>query len=444
MICIIDPGSEPSLTLILCCCYPTWPARICHLLVEHPRHPPSQPNFFYLSSLNFYQVTSRSGNTVTRYSIIPAGSLRRHLTRTIFLIQSPGQFTTCKLLPGLCSMEPGADGKHGAGGHTGDQRRGNGKGKDVVRSETGQVQDQVQAQGPSKPPEAESVMARVGRSAAGLSQSVLHSKPTSSDVASLSFPGKAGPSLSSEPRALGEASSTAVRAGTAGSTGGFRSAQADAHAAAEEAAFSDFLDGTPVFVATEQTGVDQAWQRASRGASEVSGTQVSPRLESAYSVAEQQAQDGVEVVRLLSQVTEEAPDFEAGPTVTEEEMKNLRQALFEEGASAQISATDWNNILNFVPDFLLGESGGPGPGTSRSSHMNLGVTEPAEAGQIWLEQWNRVLTGYTDEVWGDLGSLVEEARTEVARMKDTKDEPARGAPAVRQLRTILTRVRARL
>ncbi|KAK7714055.1 hypothetical protein SLS64_004152 [Diaporthe eres] len=227
-------------------------------------------------------------------------------------------------------------------------------------------------------------------------------------------------------------------------TGGFRSAQADAHAAAEEAAFSDFLDSTPAFVATEQTGLDQAWQRASRGASEVPGTQMPPRLEGAYSVAEQQAQDGVEVVRLLSQVTEQTPDFEAGPTVTEEEMKNLRQALFEEGASAQISATDWNNILNFVPDFLLGESDGPGPVTSGSIHMNLGVTEPAEAGQIWLEQWNRVLTGYTDEVWGDLGSLVEEARTEVARMKDTKDEPARGAPAVRQLRTILTRVRARL
>lgn len=337
-------------------------------------------------------------------------------------------------------MEPGSDGKHGARGHVGDQGRGSGKGKDVVRSETGQDQDQ----GPSRPPEAESIMARVGRSAAGLSQSVLHSKPTASDVTSLSSSGKAGPSSSNEPRALGEASSTAARAGTAGSTGGFRSAQADAHAAAQEAAFSDFLDGTPAFVATEQTGLDQAWQRASGGASEVTGTQATPRLEGAHSVAEQQAQDGVEVVRLLSQVTAEAPDFEAGPTVTEEEMKNLRQALFEEGASAQISATDWNNMLNFVPDFLLGEADGLGPGASGSSHMHLGVNEPAEAGQIWLEQWNRVLTGYTDEVWGDLGSLVEEARSEVAQMRDTKDEPATRAPAVRQLRTILTRVRARL
>lgn len=160
-------------------------------------------------------------------------------------------------------------------------------------------------------------------------------------------------------------------------------------------------------------------------------------------MAEQQAQDGVEVVRLLSQVTEEAPDLEQGPTASKGELKNLRQALFEEGGSGQISATDWNNILNFVPDFLL-DSDGSGSGAPENSHMNLGVTEPAEAGQIWLEQWNRVLTGYTDEVWGDLGSLVEQARTEVARMKDSKDEQTASAPAVRQLRSILTRVRARL
>lgn len=338
-------------------------------------------------------------------------------------------------------MDPGADGRHGAGEHAGDQGRGNGKGKDVVRSETGQDQDQ----GASRPPEAESVLSRVGRSAASLSQSVLHGKPTASDVANLSSSEKAGPSLSNNSSALGEASSTAARAGTSGSTGGFRSAQADAHAAAEEAAFSDFLDSTPAFVATDPAGLEQAWQRASGGASVIPGSQGAPRPGGAYSVAEQQAQDGVEVVRLLSQVTaEDAPNFEEGPTISEDEMKNLRQALFEEGASGQISATDWNNILNFVPDFLLGESGGSGPGASGNSHMNLGVTEPAEAGQIWLEQWNRVLTGYTDEVWGDLGSLVEEARTEVAQMRDSKDEPARGAPAVRQLRTILTRVRARL
>lgn len=287
-------------------------------------------------------------------------------------------------------------------------------------------------------------MSRVGRSAAGLSQSVLHGRPTASDVANLSSSGKAGPSASSEPRPSGEASSAAPRAGIPGNAGGFRSAQADAHAAAEEAAFSDFLDGTPAFIATEPAGLDQAWQRARGGASEALGIHGAPRPEVAHSVAEQQAQDGVEVVRLLSQVTEEAPALEASPTISKEEMKNLRQALFEEGASSQISATDWNNILNFVPDFLLGESDGSGRGASGNSHMNLGVTEPAEAGQIWLEQWNRVLTGYTDEVWGDLGSLVEEARTEVAKMRDSRDEQATGAPAVRKLRSILTRVRARL
>lgn len=338
-------------------------------------------------------------------------------------------------------MEAGANGRHVAGDPGGEQGKGIEKGKDVARSETGQDQDP----GSSRPPEGDSIMSRVGRSAASLSQSVLHGKSAASDVADLSSSGKAGPSSNNKRPALGETSFFPVStAGTSGNTGGFRSADADAHAAAGEAAFSDFLDGTPTFIATEPAGLTQAWQRASGGASGVPGPQVTTRREDAYSVAEQQAQDGVEVVRLLSQVTEEAPTLEQGPTISEEEMRNLRQALFEEGGPGQISATDWNNILNFVPDFLLGEDDGSGLEAPENSHMNLGVTEPAEAGQIWLEQWNRVLTGYTDEVWGDLGSLVEEARTEVARMRDTKDEQAAGAPAVRQLRLILTRVRARL
>lgn len=312
----------------------------------------------------------------------------------------------------------------------------------MIRSEAGQGQDQESET--SRSPEGDSIVSRVGRSASSLSQSVLHGKPKASDVAGLSSSGKAGPSSSSNSPALGETSFPSSTAGTSGNTGGFRSADADAHAAAGEAAFSDFLDGTPAFVATQPAGLDGAWQRAGGRAAQVSGAHGAPILAGAHSVAEQQAQDGVEVVRLLSQVTEEAPELDQGPTISEGEMKNLRQALFEEGGPGQISATDWNNILNFVPDFLLGGSNGSGLGATENSHMNLGVSGPAEAGQIWLEQWNRVLTGYTDEVWGDLGSLVEEARTEVARMKDTKDEQATGAPAVRQLRTILSRVRARL
>jgi hypothetical protein len=336
--------------------------------------------------------------------------------------------------------ETSAGARHEGGDGGGEQGGGKEKGKDVARNESGQDQ------GPesSRLPDGESIMSRVGRSAASLSQSVLHGTPRASDVAELSSSGKAGPSSSSSRPALGETSFPASTAGSSGNTWGFRSADADAHAAAGEAAFSDFLDGTPVFVATEPVGLDQAWQQASGVAPGVPGAQAASRRDGGYAVAEQQAQDGVEVVRLLSQVTEEAPNLEQGTTISEGEMRSLRQALFEEGGPGQISATDWNNILNFVPDFLLGRSDSTVLGAHENSHMNLGVTEPAEAGQIWLEQWNRVLTGYMDEVWGDLGSLVEEARTEVTRMKDTKDEQTTSAPALRQLRSILSRVRARL
>lgn len=286
----------------------------------------------------------------------------------------------------------------------------------------------------------ESIVSRLGRSVAGLSKSVLQGAPSVTDLASVSASGKTrASSLNRSADAQAESSSTAA-ASSSFRTAPFRSGQADVHAAAEEAAFSEFLDNTDVFVPTEPAapfGLEEAWKASSN-------TTVSTDAVGS-SVADQQQRDGVEVVWLLSQMDEEVPDYEAQSNSSEAEIRSLRRALFEDGSPDQVSASDWNNMLNFVPDFLRGQGGAHGgDGASEATFMNLGLTDTNEAGQQWLGEWNRVLTSYNDEVWGDLGDLVQQAREEVRKISTIQDGETVDATALRRLQTVLTRVRARL
>ena len=289
----------------------------------------------------------------------------------------------------------------------------------------------------------DSFVSRVGKSASELSRSVLQGTPTATDVANTFTAEKSGAPSSSKSVALAEGFPVASASSSFGNTA-FRSGQADAHIAAEESAFSDFLDNTPAFVPAEPVGLEHAWQETTGGRPDHNVYEES-MVAADSSVAEQEECDGFEVVHLLSRVDGMLPMYDGDVVVPETELKSLREALFGDGSLAQLSATDWNNALNFIPNFLRDD--GPGSGrawSSEDSYLNLGVTEPAEAGSLWLEQWNRVLTSYTDEVWGDLGDLVRRAQTEVKQMEESNNMQPTAAPAVRQLRSILTRVRARL
>lgn len=286
----------------------------------------------------------------------------------------------------------------------------------------------------------DSVISRLGQSAAGLSRSVFQGTPAANDLANVATSGKPGAASSSnKPVAWAESSSAAAGLSSANS-GSFRSTQADAHVAAEEAAFSDFLDNTSVLVHTEPVGFEKSWQAATSSVPKSTGYGP-PRDLTLSSVGEQEERDGMDVVHLLSQADEQLPENDEDIKISEPELRSLRQALFEDG-TAQISASDWNNILNFVPDFLRGEDGRVDP--VESSHMQLGVVDNAEAGELWLQEWNRVLTSYADEVWGDLGDLVREARAEVEQVKTGQEGQRTDPRALRQLRSILTHVRARL
>lgn len=308
-----------------------------------------------------------------------------------------------------------------------------GKGKGVAQSRSDQ---EATGQAGSK-----SVLSRLGQSATALSRSVVQSTPAVNDLASLASSEKSGPSSSSrQAEPLAESTFRAAAPSTSGA-GAFRSGHTNAHVAAEEAAFSDFLDSTNVFVPTNPIGLDKAWEAATSATM----TPTISRNAHESSVAEQEKKDGGEVVQLLSHFDEEMPGYDEQVILSEPELKSLRQALFEDGSPSQISASDWNNMLNFVPDFLRGHEDSHGiPEARGSSYMTLGVTDTAEAGQLWLNEWNRVLTGYNDEVWGDLGDLVQQARTEVQKIQDGQEGQSSDPVALRRLRTVLHRVRARL
>lgn len=309
--------------------------------------------------------------------------------------------------------------------------KGKGKGKDIMREE--RQPDDTRY----------SMLSRIGNSATGLSRDIFQGTPTATDLANVIASGKSEAPSNSLPVALGESSSAIPQPRIFG-TGGFRSGEADVHTASEEYAFSDFLDNTRALIPAEPVELEYTWHEATHGSSgpDVYGQST---VTDVSSVAEQQERDGGEVVRLLWQTDDKMPEHEGYIMVSETELGSLRQALLERGLPDQLSATDWNNALNFVPDFLKEDiPDSEAKQVSMNSYMNMGVTEAAEAGSLWLEQWNRVLTSYTDEVWGDLVDLVRMARTEVDQLKEGNNVEPTHVPAVRQLRTILTRVRARL
>ncbi len=60
----------------------------------------------------------------------------------------------------------------------------------------------------------------------------------------------------------------------------------------------------------------------------------------------------------------------------------------------------------------------------------------------WIDQWSQVLTSYQDEVWGELDSLVREARDEVRKLGEVEQSaPAPEPKALIRLRAILGHLR---
>ncbi|KAG7292302.1 hypothetical protein NEMBOFW57_002337 [Staphylotrichum longicolle] len=221
-----------------------------------------------------------------------------------------------------------------------------------------------------------------------------------------------------------------------------RLGQTQKHIAQEEASFSAFLDSDSVPMLSEPSVLedDRAWQSAVSGPTISGGARtIEP---ASQSVAEQQARDGAEVVALLSSDGDLDHVFEhVNEPPTQEDLAGLRQALFGEGAETGTSAVAWDNVLNFIPEYLQAHAA-PGIRPDDELAMHLGGTDAEEGWQAWIGQWSRVLTSYQDEVWGDLGALVDEARTEIRQIKEAAPGEKPPEPtALLRLRAILGHLR---
>ncbi|KAF2973107.1 hypothetical protein GQX73_g484 [Xylaria multiplex] len=200
------------------------------------------------------------------------------------------------------------------------------------------------------------------------------------------------------------------------------------------------------FGTTFKSEVGQGKESSENGFSAFLGTPRSGNSEPSRSgldqkishVAAATMNDGSEVVDLL-EIGPIVEDDDNTLYMTNEELSALRIALFSERSLTEVG---WDNVLNFVPE-AISNHGSDGEYQQLAQH--LGVSNAAEARDIWFSQWGNVLSSYTDEVWGDLGPLVIAARQELQSIS-TKPEGTitNGLNAVRRLQQILAHVRGSL
>jgi hypothetical protein len=70
-----------------------------------------------------------------------------------------------------------------------------------------------------------------------------------------------------------------------------------------------------------------------------------------------------------------------------------------------------DNHLNLRPNFEI-ESPGTIVGFARQGDNDMVFSSPAQR-ELWLSEWNDVLNGYTDEVWGELLLEVQQAKRQI-------------------------------
>jgi len=313
--------------------------------------------------------------------------------------------------------------------------KGKGKDKQEHAPDTEQQQAALEESEPGG-----ALLSRVAKSAASLPSALFSGAPQASGLAAIRGSEKAESSRASRAEEslsrVGE-TSTLVRPNIAGSET-LKSGSIQAHVAAEEASFSAFLDSTGPWIPTEPTSaLEESWRSSTHVTASSRVTGETPGF--SLSVAEQQAHDGQDVVNLLSSFDDGDISRFEDETLSPSEMSNLRRALFGEGdENSNGRSTMWDNTLNFTPAYLRET----GPAAHLDLGMHMGTADRDEAWQAWIGQWSRVLTEYQDEVWGDLGSLVEQARDEVKQLEQTGGAANDAvAPALLRLRAILGHLR---
>ncbi|KAI1407475.1 hypothetical protein F5Y13DRAFT_174712 [Hypoxylon sp. FL1857] len=268
-----------------------------------------------------------------------------------------------------------------------------------------------------------SVISRLGASASQLADNMLR-HPSSAHIADALPSSKAESSRAAQGGGGSEASTYKSAPTPATFDGTFRSTERGRYTPGESN-FSSFLDSTSMLEDMEPRNLDKQDHEQ--------GNDLEPGQMSRGAVI--MADDGMDVVDFLDSRYGEVED--TAVSLTDDERVALRYRLFENGATSKhfSQRNQWEDILNFFPDMKPDSNG------IQEYADLLGTSDLEEARSIWINQWQSVLSSYTDEVWGDLSPLVNAARGELASLSGSREASPSKPKALRRLQQILHHVR---
>jgi hypothetical protein len=341
--------------------------------------------------------------------------------------------------------------------------KGKGRASDLDRSDKPSV---------NEPPlhSSSSILERVTASATGLAQSAF-ATPTSNELsdaasAALTSTGK-GRQVGGNSGSWAESSranqQSALPTVQGQSLPSIRAGHREEHIRDTESEFSSFLDGidsfTPSFEPYSKADLSshgQALDILPEHANGVTDTRRDQDGEIQYNtVDEQQQHDGDAVLSILSYPSAITDELEAlsmeeenfNWDLTDQQISRLR-ALMDENFPPpnQHISMPVEHPLNLVPNIVSTPTSEPVPyidATLEERSMYFGPEVPRNtARQMWMEQWEGVLTRYTDEVWGNLLPLVMQARRDIKAIKvDCPGTSIEQSKALRRLRMVLSHVR---
>lgn len=315
-----------------------------------------------------------------------------------------------------------------------------------------------------------SILERVAASAGGLVRSAFTAPASNelSDAVSVArtSTGKSQQSGESSSHSSAECSrshmQTQLPALQGKSLPSFRVGHREEHIKAAESEFSSFLEGIDSFTPSELLHqADPFPGQATDRQLEVANIRAEDRHgqtgEIAYNtVDEQRLHDGDAVLSILSNLSATMEELEAAPAdeepfnwnLTDQQVSHLRMLVDKLFPPAdQHTSMSAQHPLNLVPSmFLTSANSNPLLWTNTNleeSYLHFGRDTPRDAArQMWMNQWDDVLTRYTDEVWGDLLPLVAEARGEINAMKENPPGTiVEQSKALRRLGMVLNQVR---
>ncbi|OTB16072.1 hypothetical protein K445DRAFT_317702 [Daldinia sp. EC12] len=275
--------------------------------------------------------------------------------------------------------------------------------------------------------DATSFISRLSASASKLASDVVLQNPSGTSLADALPTDKAESSRSRPGAGMNEMSTGSSSFAQRSIPDSFKAAQSQEQGAKAESTFREFLNNSTSLSGKHESssvktgGVEQIY-KSSLGKIQRSVPSIDPA-------------DGMDVVELLDSGYGEIEETDLALTDTEQ--ATLHHHLFgDDESGGRPLGKRWDDALNFFPGLGSNSSG-------IQEYANLlGTSDMEEARSIWVSQWQGVLSSYTDEVWGELGPLVNQARKELTGLSEPYEEaPPSKLKAVRRLQQLLRHIR---